>query len=352
MLARRQTAKPVHEPPAAFALWPIQAYRLPLEMTEIPLKNPASQFVFPHRHLLGIAGLARPDIEALLDLAEEAVAVSRQVEKKKTALRGRTQINLFFEPSTRTQSSFEIAGKRLGADVMNMSVATSSAKKGETLVDTAMTLNAMRPDIIVVRHHAAGAVNLLARKVDCSVINAGDGAHEHPTQALLDALTIRRNKGRIEGLIIAICGDILHSRVARSNMLCLAQLGARVRLIAPPTLLPAGIEGFGFEVFTSMKQGLKDADIVMTLRLQRERMNGGFIPSPKEYFRYYGLDAEKLGYARPDALVMHPGPMNRGVEISTEVADGAQSLIREQVEMGVAVRMAVLEAMARRLNNH
>ncbi len=308
-------------------------------------------YAFAQRHLLGIEGLNRPELESLLDMAEEAVLVSRQVEKKKTTLRGRTQINLFFEPSTRTQSSFELAGKRLGADVMNMSVASSSVKKGETLIDTAMTLNAMRPDIIVVRHHQAGAVHLLARKVDCSVINAGDGAHEHPTQALLDALTIRRNKGRIEGLVVAICGDILHSRVARSNMLCLAQLGARVRLVGPPTLMPPGIEGYGFEIFTDMKAGLKDADIVMMLRLQRERMNGGFVPSSREYFRYFGLDQEKLSFAKPDALVMHPGPMNRGVEIDSAVADGAQSLIREQVEMGVAVRMAVLEALARSLPN-
>jgi aspartate carbamoyltransferase catalytic subunit len=310
-----------------------------------------SAFAFPKRHLLGIEGLSRPDIEALLNLADEQVSVSRQIEKKKATLRGRTQINLFFEPSTRTQSSFELAGKRLGADVMNMSVANSSAKKGETLIDTAMTLNAMRPDILVVRHHAAGAVELLARKVDCSVINAGDGAHEHPTQALLDALTIRRAKGQVEGLTVAICGDILHSRVARSNMICLATLGARVRLVGPSTLMPPGIERFGFEVFHDMKKGIKDADIVMMLRLQRERMNGAFIPSTKEYFRYFGLDEEKLALAKPNALVMHPGPMNRGVEISTDVADGAQSLIREQVEMGVAVRMAVLEALAARLPN-
>jgi aspartate carbamoyltransferase catalytic subunit len=311
----------------------------------------AQRPTFPHRHLLGIEGLSALDIGALLDLADEAVDVSRQVEKKKATLRGRTQINLFFEPSTRTQASFELAGKRLGADVMNMSVASSSVKKGETLIDTAATLNAMRPDLIVVRHHSAGAVHLLARKVDCSVINAGDGAHEHPTQALLDALTIRRNKGRIEGLVVAICGDILHSRVARSNMILLAAMGAQVRLVAPSTLLPAGIAGLGFPIFTSMREGLKDADIVMMLRLQRERMNGSFVPSVKEYFRYYGLDQEKLGFAKPDALVMHPGPMNRGVEISSEVADGAQSLIREQVEMGVAVRMAVLEALAMHLPN-
>jgi aspartate carbamoyltransferase catalytic subunit len=307
--------------------------------------------IFPHRHLLGIEGLSPLDIQALLDLAEAQVEVSRQIEKKKSTLRGRTQINLFFEPSTRTQSSFEIAGKRLGADVMNMSVASSSVKKGETLIDTAATLNAMRPDIIIVRHHAAGAVHLLAHKVDCSVVNAGDGAHEHPTQALLDALTIRRNKGRIEGLTVAICGDILHSRVARSNMILLAALGARVRLVAPSTLLPPGIEALGFEMFTDMRRGLKDADIVMMLRLQRERMNGSFVPSVKEYFHFYGLDQEKLSFAKPDALVMHPGPMNRGVEISSDVADGAQSLIREQVEMGVAVRMAVLEALAMHLPN-
>jgi aspartate carbamoyltransferase catalytic subunit len=306
---------------------------------------------FAHRHLLGIEGLSLLDATALLDLSEEAVSVSRQVEKKRATLRGRTQVNLFFEASTRTQASFELAGKRLGADVMNMSVATSSVKKGETLIDTAITLNAMRPDIIVVRHHHAGAVHLLARKVDCAVVNAGDGAHEHPTQALLDALTIRRNKGRIEGLIVAICGDILHSRVARSNIILLSLLGARVRVIAPSTLLPSGIETMGVEVFRDMKKGLRDADIVMCLRLQRERMHGGFVPSMKEYFQFYGLDEQKLALAKPDALVMHPGPMNRGVEISSTVADGAQSLIREQVEMGVAVRMAVLEALARHLPN-
>lgn len=307
--------------------------------------------LYPHRHLLGIEGLSHLDIEALLERAETYVALSRQVEKKTATLRGRTQINLFFEPSTRTQASFELAGKRLGADVMNMSVGSSSVKKGETLIDTAATLNAMRPDILVVRHHAAGAVNLLARKVDCSVVNAGDGAHEHPTQALLDALTIRRNKGRIAGLTVAICGDILHSRVARSNIILLGALGAKVRLIAPSTLLPPGAERLGVEVFRDMKKGLEGADIVMMLRLQLERMNGAFVPSPKEYFRYFGLDREKLGLAAPDALVMHPGPMNRGVEISSEVADGAQSLIREQVEMGVAVRMAVLDALAQHLPN-
>jgi aspartate carbamoyltransferase catalytic subunit len=307
---------------------------------------------FPYRHLLGIAGLSRPDIEILLDMAEAAAPLSRQVNKKRDTLRGRTQINLFFEASTRTQASFELAGKRLGADVMNMSVATSSVKKGETLIDTAVTLNAMRPDIIIVRHHQSGAVDLLARKVDCSVVNAGDGSHEHPTQALLDALTIRRRKGRIEGLTVAICGDVLHSRVARSNMILLSALGARVRVIAPSTLLPSGIERMGVEVFRDMRAGLKDCDIVMMLRLQIERMNGAFVPSLREYSRFYGLDREKLALAKPDALVMHPGPMNRGVEIESAVADGVQSLITEQVEMGVAVRIAVLDALSRHLPNN
>jgi len=308
-------------------------------------------FSFSHKHLLGIEGLSRLDILHLLDLAEEAISVSRQVEKKKDRLSGRTQINLFFEASTRTQSSFELAGKRLGADVMNMSVATSSVKKGETLIDTAITLNAMRPDIIVVRHHQAGAAHLLARKVDCAVVNAGDGAHEHPTQALLDALTMRRAKGRIEGLVVAICGDVLHSRVARSNIILLSALGARVRVVGPSTLMPTGIGQLGVEVFNNMRDGLRDADIVMMLRLQRERMSGAFVPSTREYFRFFGLDSDKLAYARPDALVMHPGPMNRGVEIDSSVADGDHSLIREQVEMGVAVRMAVLEALAQNLPN-
>jgi aspartate carbamoyltransferase catalytic subunit len=313
--------------------------------------NPAIEPAFPHRHLLGVEGLSARDIGFLLDLADAAIEVSRQVEKKRSTLRGRTLINLFFEASTRTQSSFELAGKRLGADVMNMSVATSSVKKGETLIDTAMTLNAMRPDIIVVRHAQAGAVHLLAKKVDCAVVNAGDGAHEHPTQALLDALTIRRNKGRIEGLTVVICGDILHSRVARSNILLLSALGARVRVAGPSTLLPPGIERMGVEVFRDMRAGLDGADIVMMLRLQRERMQSGYIPSAKEYFRFFGLDEAKLCYAKPDALVMHPGPINRGVEIDSAVADGPRSLIREQVEMGVAVRIAVLEALAQHLPN-
>jgi len=318
---------------------------------ELPLMNipPKSSFVLSHRHLLGIEGLSHAEITGLLDLGEEFVALNRKIEKKQASLRGRTQINLFFESSTRTQSSFELAGKRLGADVMNMSVGQSAMRKGETLIDTAITLNAMHPDILVVRHHASGAVELLASKLDCSVINAGDGAHEHPTQALLDALTIRRNKGRIEGLLVAICGDIMHSRVARSNIILLNQMGARVRVVAPSTLLPPGIERFGVEVARDMREGLADADIVMMLRLQRERMNGSYVPSVSEYFHYWGLDEKKLSYAKPDALVMHPGPMNRGVEIDSIVADGAQSLIREQVEMGVAIRMAVLEALSRNL---
>jgi len=307
--------------------------------------------LYPHRHLLGIAGLSPQDITVLLDLAESEIEVSRQVEKKKSTLRGRTQINLFFEASTRTQSSFELAGKRLGADVMNMAVSSSSVKKGETLIDTAMTLNAMHPDILVIRHHAAGAVELLAQKVECSVINAGDGAHEHPTQALLDALTIRRHKGGLAGLTVAICGDIRHSRVARSNIILLSAMGARVRIVAPSTLLPAAADRLGVEIHNDMREGLKDADVVMMLRLQRERMTGSYVPSVREYFRYYGLDSDKLACAKPDAIVMHPGPMNRGVEIDPLIADGVQSVIREQVEMGVAVRMAVLQALARHLPN-
>ena len=301
--------------------------------------------LFPHRHLLGIMGLSAADIGLLLDRAEAAIELSRRPEKKSASLRGRTHINLFYEASTRTQSSFELAGKRLGADVMNMSVATSSAKKGETLIDTAITLNAMRPDILVIRHSSAGAAALLSQKVSCSVVNAGDGAHEHPTQALLDALTIRRAKGRIAGLTVTICGDIAHSRVARSNILLLNALGARVRVAAPSTLLPSGIERMGVEVHRDMASGIAGADVVMMLRLQRERMAGAYVPSTREYFRFFGLDRDRLRLAAEDALVMHPGPMNRGVEISSAVADGPQSVIQEQVEMGVAVRMAVMEAL-------
>jgi aspartate carbamoyltransferase catalytic subunit len=307
---------------------------------------------YARRHLLGIEPLTRAEIEFLLDLGDEYVALSKQISKKKDVLRGRTQINLFFESSTRTQSSFELAGKRLGADVMNMAVANSATKKGETLIDTAMTLNAMRPDLLVVRHQDSGAVALLADKVSCSVINAGDGAHEHPTQALLDALTIRRRKGRIEGLTVAICGDILHSRVARSNVWLLNKLGARVRLIGPRTLMPAGAEQWGAEIFHSLNDGIEGADLVMMLRLQLERMAGAFVPSVREYFHFYGLNHEKLARAKPGAFVMHPGPMNRGVEIDSALADDLErSLIQEQVEMGVAVRMGVLDALSRQLGN-
>ncbi len=308
-----------------------------------------SSRILTGRHLLGVAGLSVPEVTALLDLAENYVGLNRRADKKLSVLRGRTQINLFFEPSTRTQSSFELAGKRLGADVMNMSVKSSSVSKGETLLDTAMTLNAMHPDLLVIRHQHSGAAELLAQKVSCAVINAGDGRHEHPTQALLDALTIRRRKGRLENLIIAICGDILHSRVARSNIILLQKMGAHVRLVAPSSLMPPDAARLVPEVFTDMHEGLRDADVVMMLRLQMERMNGAFIPSTREYYRFYGLDEEKLRLARPDALVMHPGPMNRGVEIASSIADGPQSVIREQVEMGVAVRMAVLDALARNL---
>ena len=315
------------------------------------MSNFLPQASFTRRHLLTCGDLTAGEIDALLDLADKAAESNRQVIKKRDILRGRTLINLFFEASTRTQSSFELAGKRLGADVMNMSVSGSSMQKGETLVDTAMTLNAMRPDILVVRHHAAGAAELLAQKVDCSVVNAGDGAHQHPTQALLDALTIRRAKGRIAGLTVAICGDILHSRVARSNINVFNTLGARVRLVAPSTLLPPRVERLGAEVFTDMNAGLAGVDIVMMLRLQRERMQGSYVPSTREYYHFFGLDHEKLARAKPDALIMHPGPMNRGVEIASTIADHSRSVIRDQVEMGVAVRMAVLEAMARQLPN-
>ncbi|MGE0044276.1 MAG: aspartate carbamoyltransferase catalytic subunit [Hyphomonadaceae bacterium] len=302
---------------------------------------------FPHRHLLGIAALSRDDAENLLDRAEHYVPLLEQRIKKLDALRGRTLINLFFEASTRTQSSFELAGKRMGADVVNMSVRTSSVSKGETLIDTAATLNAMSPDLLVVRHPSSGAAELLARKVSCSVINAGDGSHEHPTQALLDALTIWRERGDLEGLEIAICGDVLHSRVARSNVLLLTLLGAHVRLVAPPQLMPADAERWGASVFHDMKKGVAGADVVMMLRLQIERMQGGFIPSAREFFWFYGLDEEKLKLAKPGALVMHPGPMNRGVEIDSAIADDVSvSLIEKQVRMGVAMRMAVLEALA------
>ena len=287
------------------------------------------------------------DITLLLDKSETYVEQNRQADKKRSLLRGRTIINLFFENSTRTRTSFELAGKRLGGDVINMSVSGSSIKKGETLIDTAVTLNAMHPDVLIVRHPESGAVHLLAQKVNCAVINAGDGTHEHPTQALLDALTIRRRKGRLQGLVVAICGDISHSRVARSNIHLLNTMGARVRVVAPRTLLPAEIERLGVEIFTDMTAGLRDVDIVMMLRLQTERMQGSFVPSVREYYHFFGLDQQKLAAAKPEALIMHPGPMNRGVEIDSEVADDIdRSLIRQQVEIGVAVRMGCLEVLA------
>ncbi len=310
----------------------------------------ASNVHFPHRHLLGIEGLSPDEITVLLDRSESYVEQNRQSDKKKSLLRGRTIINLFIEASTRTRTSFELAGKRLGGDVINISIATSAIKKGETLIDTAMTLNAMHPDVLVVRHPHSGAVKLLSEKVNCAVINGGDGSHEHPTQALLDALTIRHRTGRLSGLVVAICGDITHSRVARSNIHLLTTMGARVRLIAPRTLVPSDAERLGVTVFHDMKAGLADCDIVMMLRLQTERMHRNYFPSIREYFRFFGLTYDKLSVAKPDALVMHPGPMNRGVEIDSEVADDiGRSAIREQVEMGVAVRMACLELLTRNL---
>lgn len=301
---------------------------------------------FRAQHLLGIETLGADEITTLLDLAEQYVDLNRREVKHSEALAGLTQINMFFEASTRTQASFELAGKRLGADVMNMAMQASSLKKGETLIDTALTLNAMHPDLLVVRHPHSGAVNLLAEKVNCAVLNAGDGRHEHPTQALLDALTIRRAKGRLHRLNIAICGDIAHSRVARSNILLLGKLENRIRLIGPPTLMPSQIDQFGVETYDDMREGLEGVDVVMMLRLQKERMDGGFIPSEREYYHRYGLDPEKLSHAKPDAIVMHPGPMNRGVEIDGTLADDInRSVIQEQVEMGVAVRMAAMDLL-------
>jgi aspartate carbamoyltransferase catalytic subunit len=303
---------------------------------------------FPHRNLLAIEGLSPSEILFLLGEAEQWVETGRSARKHDDRLRGLTQINAFFENSTRTLLSFEIAGKRLGADVVNLVAGQSSLKKGETLLDTALTLSAMRPDVIVIRHDQSGAVALLADKVDCPVLNAGDGRHEHPTQALLDALTIRRRKGRIEGLSIAICGDLMHSRVARSNFHLLTALGAEVRAVAPPTLMPADMGQFGVTAYSSMAEGLRGADVVMMLRLQLERMAGAFVPSTREYFATYGLTPERLAIAAPEVLVMHPGPMNRGVEIDSAVADDIQrSAITEQVEMGVAVRMACLDVLTR-----
>jgi aspartate carbamoyltransferase catalytic subunit len=314
---------------------------------------PPPTLPFRHRHLLGIEGLSAADITELLDLSDRYVEVNRRGGAKSQLLRGRTLVNLFFENSTRTRTSFELAGKRLGADVINMAADGSSVKKGETLLDTAITLNAMHVDVLCVRHPESGAAKLLADKVTGIVINGGDGQHEHPTQALLDALTIRRRKGRLAGLVVAICGDVLHSRVARSNIHLLLAMGARVRVVAPPTLLPATVERLGVEAFHDMKKGLKGVDIVMMLRIQNERMSGSFIPSVREYYRFFGLDYEKLDAAKPDALIMHPGPMNRGVEIDSEVADDyGRSVIQEQVEMGVAVRMACLDIFTRGMRSN
>lgn len=311
--------------------------------------GPEGVSLFPYSQLLALAGMMPWQINFLLDEAAIWVEANRAARKNHDLLRGLTQINLFFEESTRTRMSFEIAGQRLGADVSNMAVAQSSVKKGETLLDTALTLNAMRPDILVIRHPESGAVKLIADKVGCTVINAGDGQHEHPTQALLDALTIRRRKGSFEGLVVAICGDVLHSRVARSNFHLLTTLGAEVRAVAPPTLMPTAIDCFGVTPFTDMDAGLAGADVVMMLRLQQERMQGAYISSPAEYFHFYGLTEARLQRAKSDVLVLHPGPMNRGVEIASTVADNiSMSAITEQVEMGVAVRMACLDVLTRR----
>ena len=302
---------------------------------------------FPYNHLLGIEGLSPPSLDYLLKLSYEfSVYLDNKENEKLNDLKNKICINLFFENSTRTRTSFELAGKKLGANILNISVAASAIKKGETLIDTAMTLNAMQPDVLVVRHQDAGAVKLLSEKVNCGVINAGDGPHEHPTQALLDALTIIKRKKKISGLKVAICGDIMHSRVARSNIHLLNTLGAEVRVIAPATLIPKNIESLGVKVFYEMKEGLKNIDIIIMLRLQLERMSGSFVPSIREYFRFYGLDKDKLNYANSDALVLHPGPMNRGVEIDTELADDlSRSAIFDQVQMGVAVRMACLKTI-------
>ena len=296
------------------------------------------------KHLLGIQDLSINDINLILDESQAFIKLNQSKNKRLNVLNGKTQINLFFEPSTRTQSSFELAGKRLGADVMSMNMGNSAIKKGETLIDTAMTLNAMHPDIIVIRHQDSGACNLLSQKVNCAVLNAGDGRREHPTQALLDALTIIDRKKKIQGLRIAICGDILHSRVARSNIYLLNMLGAEVNIIAPSNLMPKDIDRLGVNTFSDMKDGLKGCDIVMMLRLQNERMSSSFLSSNREYYEYYGLTPDKLNFAKDDALIMHPGPMNRGIEIDTKLADDInKSVIKEQVELGVAVRMACLK---------
>ena len=295
------------------------------------------------KHILSIKDLSIKDINNILAKAERFL---NKKNKKKNSFSNKNIINLFFEDSTRTLTSFELAGKQLGASVINMSIATSSIKKGETLIDTAMTLNAMDPDILIVRHNMSGVPYLLSEKVNCSVINAGDGSNEHPTQALLDALTIKRHKKKISGLEVAILGDVLHSRVARSNIYLLDKLGAKIRVICPPTLLPPKIEELGVKVFKNLEDGLNNVDIIMVLRIQKERMSGSFVPSEKEFFRFWGLDRKKLNNAKKNALVMHPGPINRGIEIDSDVADDiGRSLILEQVKLGVAIRMSVIDEL-------
>ncbi len=298
------------------------------------------------KHLLSIKDLSVAEIEDILKVANNFLNKKQIPKTILKNIKGKTLINLFFEDSTRTLTSFELAGKKLGASVINMAVATSAIKKGESLIDTAMTLNAMNPDILIVRHNMSGVPYLLSEKVNCSVINAGDGSNEHPTQALLDALTILRHKKRISNLEVAIMGDVLHSRVARSNIYLLNKLNAKIRVICPPTLLPAGIEKMNVKVYKNIYQGLENADIIMVLRIQKERMAGSFVPSEKEFFKFWGLDREKLNRAKKNALVMHPGPINRGIEIDSDVADDiGRSLILEQVKLGVAVRMAVINKL-------
>jgi len=299
---------------------------------------------------LGIEFLEPSDIYEILDKATGFTQQDLSGKSVAQTLDGYNIINIFFENSTRTQTSFEIAGKRLGALVTSINAKDSSIKKGETLFDTALTLNAMKPDLIVIRHPYSGAVQLLSEKIDCSVINAGDGKHEHPTQALLDAMTVLRRKNRLSGLTVTICGDIAHSRVARSNIFLFGKLGNSIRLVGPATLVPDYFKEFGVEVFNNMREGLKGADVVMMLRLQKERMDGGYVPSEREYFHFYGLDEEKLSQAKSDAIILHPGPMNRGVEIDSELADDlSRSAIQEQVEMGVSIRMAVIESLIARV---
>jgi aspartate carbamoyltransferase catalytic subunit len=301
---------------------------------------------FGHRHLLGIEPLAAADIETILDLSERFLEIAERPIKKVPTLRGKTVINLFLEPSTRTRTSFEIAAKRLSADAVNVSGSGSSTSKGETLLDTARNLDAMSPDVVVVRHAQAGAADMLARQLRAAIVNAGDGAHEHPTQALLDCSTIRAHKGKLAGLRVAICGDIRHSRVARSNIWALTKLGAEVRVAAPRTLLAPGLAEMGARVYERLEPALEGADVVMMLRIQKERMGGGLFPNTREYSRYFGLNPRRLQLARPDAIVMHPGPLNRGVEIDPAVADGPRAVILDQVARGVAVRMAVLYLLA------